>query len=671
MGRRRKSSTSTLASVDQPPSSWNKELAILKPYKPGSPDPVWPQFTLNDVVIYEKDGTTIGNPLLVDKVGPMVIRGRLEVDDDDEENVLNALVNPKVRSAYIEITGSDKYSIGYDPSTLWVAGATGWFEIRPAPQYEAMYLEILQAMVLFFEVQNIYMPYQEALNGLKGAKKRALKKPAPPTLDEVFFGYAVGVGDGVTRDEAEARYIKWTHFLLSHFTKDEEVLWEGTPFAKWVKEQDAKKPKIQAETPTPQPIPAPPSTIRNHNAGSSRASNRRSIQDVEMMDLASPPHDLVIRKGKEKAIETPIPVPSHYQHALQSATQPKPSPPSRPKSKTPQPPTTQPATPQSDSISDSSPPIDHLLDVMNEIASTRDIVRKGLKAKTVQTQVYLKCKVPKYEASPEVLAYYSKDLLSRLGPEWKGTEFFGWLRGVSSKPLKFEAISASQMPLAVRRRAKAAPKASKGDVIPSDDGSQPDRARKSGKNAGLRPPQKRPFGEMDLDDEAGGSRPSRAGKYVKYYQPLNIGEDYEDDEMEETSPVDDILEEVTEDNHGSSVPLPKNAVPVIVRAERIPDMSPAGPNGTWRCDQDGCGYVVRAADDQAGQERIMQHFLEHEHQKEKVDLALKESAAGHVPINHLLEKIQAQGQKKLERAAATAAGEQEPIPAPIKRRLLA
>jgi len=97
------------------------------------------------------------------------------------------VVNPKVRSASIEITGSIKYSLGYNPCTLWVSGAAGWFEIRPAPQYEAVYLDILQALILFFEVQEVYLPYQAALNDLKGAKKRALKKPTAPTLDEVFF----------------------------------------------------------------------------------------------------------------------------------------------------------------------------------------------------------------------------------------------------------------------------------------------------------------------------------------------------------------------------------------------------------------------------------------------------------------------------------------------------
>lgn len=51
-----------------------------------------------------------------------------------------------------------------------------------------MYLDILQALILFFEAQDVYLLYQNALSALKGAKKRALKKPAPPTLDDVFFG---------------------------------------------------------------------------------------------------------------------------------------------------------------------------------------------------------------------------------------------------------------------------------------------------------------------------------------------------------------------------------------------------------------------------------------------------------------------------------------------------
>lgn len=90
MGRRRKSSTSTVATVDQDPSSWTEELKVLKPYKPGILDNDWPMFILDDAVIYEKGGKTLGNPLLVHKVGPMVIRGTLEVTEEDEQNVFDA-----------------------------------------------------------------------------------------------------------------------------------------------------------------------------------------------------------------------------------------------------------------------------------------------------------------------------------------------------------------------------------------------------------------------------------------------------------------------------------------------------------------------------------------------------------------------------------------------------
>ena len=96
------------------------------------------------------------------------------------------MVNPKVRSALIEITGSVKYSIADNPTTLWVSGAAGWFEVRTAPEYMTVYLEIRQAIVLFYEAQDVYMSYQEeALK--KMGKKKAAKPQKPPPLDQIFF----------------------------------------------------------------------------------------------------------------------------------------------------------------------------------------------------------------------------------------------------------------------------------------------------------------------------------------------------------------------------------------------------------------------------------------------------------------------------------------------------
>ena len=87
MGRRRRMSTSTVATVDENRSIWSKERDVLKPCQADIDDNEWPVYVLSDAVVYEKDGKTMGNPLFVNKVGPMVIRGRLEIEDDEEQAI--------------------------------------------------------------------------------------------------------------------------------------------------------------------------------------------------------------------------------------------------------------------------------------------------------------------------------------------------------------------------------------------------------------------------------------------------------------------------------------------------------------------------------------------------------------------------------------------------------
>jgi len=81
MGRRRKVSTSTVATVDNSRFSWVKESAILKPAPKGNEDN-GPTCVLTDAIVYDKDGKTMGNPLFVGEVGPMVVRGKLEIGND-------------------------------------------------------------------------------------------------------------------------------------------------------------------------------------------------------------------------------------------------------------------------------------------------------------------------------------------------------------------------------------------------------------------------------------------------------------------------------------------------------------------------------------------------------------------------------------------------------------
>jgi hypothetical protein len=80
--------------------------------------------------------------------------------------------------------------------------------------------------------------------------------------------------------------------------------------------------------------------------------------------------------------------------------------------------------------------------------------------------------------------------------------------------------------------------------------------------------------------------------------------------------------------------IPKETVRVVVRAEKVPTMLPSGPNGTWRCEEEGCGYIVRSAQEQEGKDLIAKHFQDHEKRVEKLNLALSEGTRGHMPIKY-------------------------------------
>jgi hypothetical protein len=39
---------------------------------------------------------------------------------------------------------------------IWAQGAAGWFEIRPSPQYQAVYNDMVQAVELLYFITDIY-----------------------------------------------------------------------------------------------------------------------------------------------------------------------------------------------------------------------------------------------------------------------------------------------------------------------------------------------------------------------------------------------------------------------------------------------------------------------------------------------------------------------------------
>jgi hypothetical protein len=303
---------------------------------------------------------------------------------------------------------------------------------------------------------------------------------------------------------------------------------------------------------------------------------------------------------------------------------------------------------------ESDSPVDRLVAVLQEIARDTDV--KKAPASSIHSKLYFLCRIRHYSDAKHVLAYYAKDLVPRIGAEWKGGPWYEWLQTAARQPwAPPEYLKPEDVPDQTLRRAKSAPKQASVAARPAtqlpptinlkgsstktaerddsegeseDDFVTPVRGRRSGKNAGLRlvsSSQKRPH--PDLGDQPGGG--SRRGRKSAKLSHQVSDEDDEMDDAEDSSD-EDLAEEPAV---GSRLPLPEGAVRVVVHAERIPTTSPSGPDGTWTCDQEGCAYVVRSANEQAAQEQIQAHFRDHTAQAEKINLAVKESR-GHMPIKY-------------------------------------
>ncbi|KAH6641613.1 hypothetical protein F5144DRAFT_643045 [Chaetomium tenue] len=676
--RRRASSASTPADADPTQIRWAKESSILKPTPRDLPDNDWPCYVLTDATIYQKDGRTLGNPLLVHLQGPLIVRGLLEVDED---KLVPNLVRSSVRTAHIEIPHSERYSIGDGPLVLWVSGPAGWFEIRPSTTYQRMYDQVREAITLYYSAFEVYETYVAAC-----ASKKKTRRPRPPSLDDIFLKYAVRAGDGIVRHEVEALYNKWAEFLIAHFDKEFDLDWNVTLFAKWLR---SSHPDIQKKLTDiangvvpPSTLPEPQESIddkathsrRSRSAGaSSRNSEARDDPPGRPMPQANP------EKPRVKLSETPIPLPERYRQSTQPArSEPSPgrigtsaksdaaretpranTPRETPKADTPK------ETPRADTPgdipipdADSETPVDRLLGALSEVAAEANISNAA--PSRVNSAVFFKCKIRHYSGAKDILAYYAKELLERLGDEWKGSPWYRWLEEASKRPWEpsSEQTEPDKIPAQTFRRVKMGPKQQGSSTKPAtqlppdpdislkiraksaaqeesesedefaDLRALPQRNRRSGKGATLRlatSSKKRPHSE--LDDQASGNRRGRKSAKISHH----VSDDDEPDDADNTS--DEDVASSQETIVGSRLPLPEGAVRVVVHAEHLPTTSPSGPDGTWTCSEEGCTYVVRSADEQDAQELIQDHFRDHEVQAEKINLAVKESR-GHMPIKY-------------------------------------
>ncbi|ROW02000.1 hypothetical protein VMCG_05651 [Cytospora schulzeri] len=657
------------------------ETSVLKSTKSTYSDD-WPIFELKDAVVYRKskDGRlVIANVCNVDLEGPFVIRGKLDIDLSDQKEYMR---NYSYKSAYIEIPLSHSYSIGYGPwPAVWASGTAGWYEIAPAPEYEAMYETVCEGITLYYKVMDVYQQYDK-LSKAKRHKayqmpiERLLLKVRTPHYHNLAVTwancakYAVAVGDGVTLSEAKERCHVHAPFLLAKFEKENDINWNSTSFKKWM---TASHPdlvhKLEAAKNKPPPPPADspeadpvepeeelhngaldlPIRISPDTDRSRRSKSRASRQSEDKETPAAP------------RTETPIhpPVVPPFRPASTATT---------PSHSTAVQNSSPPAEPQD--------PVQFLKDLVEEILEEQGGDTSRVTESRVHSQMHAKCRIRAYRAAREITHFYAKPLVASMPSKWYQSPFFQWLKSVRDQPWIPEILTRDEVPGQCIRRTKVGKVIPRTRTLATGNQSPPRGAGKRWppsnlipRTGGLRPGTgaKRPatYDEEDTDDE-------RARKAAKTKHALEDEEEEEEDVDEEEAndpseaapPMADVATSVA-----TPVPdIPMETVRVVVRAEKIPTMSPSGPNGTWRCEEEGCTYIVRSAEEKEGRDLIAKHFKDHEKRVDKLNLALSEGTRGHMPINHLLEKIRSMG----ERAQSKEQGQIDgvSVPRPIKRRLI-
>ena len=69
------------------------------------------------------------------------------------------------------------FSIGLGPITIWAMGRSGWFEIKPAPIYQAIYDIMTEAIDLYYALYDIHAELESRTKG---------KKQKSPDVGQVF-----------------------------------------------------------------------------------------------------------------------------------------------------------------------------------------------------------------------------------------------------------------------------------------------------------------------------------------------------------------------------------------------------------------------------------------------------------------------------------------------------
>ncbi|KAI1798952.1 hypothetical protein F4811DRAFT_546288 [Daldinia bambusicola] len=498
-------SDSTVRTVDEMALEYYREDSVLKPVSARVHTDDWPCFLLTSATVFHKDGS-LANLLHVDLEGPLIVRGKLEIEKDQEKFLINR--HMRDRSPYIQLQDTVSFSIGLKEDkppmpVLWASGRAGWYEIVPSDTYKDICNIMFQGISLHYAILD---QYEAALEILHKKKKNRNKTLSDVKLDlnYILIKYAVNVGDGTTSAEAKQRIKDQAIFLLSHFPKDTEFYRTLAQEYPDIVQRLAAKESNEAKAATssePSTLVAVPyrdqqrssslegTNIKKSGRPSLRSSASRYLQDAEAINhqfaetieaasrLAVQP-TVVKQESPAKAEFGPVDEssnlgaagsdikynrPREYHNAEKQIGE-RASEDLRAAAATGIPRTLlhRGESSSANFSSDIDPTLSVVLEVLHEYRESLFTLPPNERIKNPDevsisiwfTQLYRDLSVRKPRALTEVCKYYVKDLLRLLGPEWYPSKFYKWLQeNVNSVP-SFEDLPEEQMRNIHKRRKK-------------------------------------------------------------------------------------------------------------------------------------------------------------------------------------------------------------------------
>jgi hypothetical protein len=252
------------------------ESSILAPRDPSldNSSDDWPEFELKDVRVHLPDDAAQLTSLLDAAAHyPLTLTGHLEPLPKDQAHL--QLQTTTKRAPLIEITGVRTFSYGqFEDGNigLWAGGKAGWFALKPARAYKAIWMGMVESVQIFYWIVDAY----------REKRRKGTGKPAPLlplyTAEELFDKYADEVLEDAKGGKEAAKVIhEQRDFLLASMLAGKEgIAWAKNPLYQHLSQHFPEDHAIvKARLTGNAPVPARSGRQASVNSESSNLKRKR------------------------------------------------------------------------------------------------------------------------------------------------------------------------------------------------------------------------------------------------------------------------------------------------------------------------------------------------------------------------------------------------------------